>query len=130
MMGKAIVHDDGLAYVSLGTRGEKGVAVIAEADLAMLESLGLSLRWNRHPRTGAVFAPAGKASGSNVLVARVLLDAGKGENVRFKNGDPTDLRRDNLILDKTGYATRRDRDYLTPAQDRRAWGPSVEHVSV
>lgn len=129
-MSKAIVHNDGLAYVPLGTRGQRGVAVISDDDLAMLEKLGLSLRWNRHPRTGAVHAPAGKASGSNVLVARVLMDAGKGQVVRFRNGDPTDLRRDNLILDNDGYATRRDRDYLTPAQDRRQWGPPVEHVTV
>lgn len=115
-----------LALVPLGRFGSKGYAVIESADLIMLEALGLSLAWNRNQLTGTVFAPAVKASGGNVQVARVLLDLGPGQIVRYENGDPTDLRRQNLsVVD--GNAIRRDRVYLTPRSQRRRWGPAIEH---
>jgi len=125
-------EEDGrrIAMVPLGPRGDKGLAVIEDADLEMLFDLGLSMRWNRHSKTGAVFAPAPRASGSNVQVARVLMDCGPGENVSYRNGDPTDLRRENLVVNPEGYATRRDRDFLTPRSERKQWGPEVEHVNV
>lgn len=128
-MAGIIKHRKGLAFVPLGVRGAKGVAVVHDDDLSMLEDLGLSMRWNRHPDTGAVFAPAPRASGGNVLVSRVLVNAGPGQNVTYRNGDPSDLRRENLSV-VSGNATRRDRNYLTPKSDRKAWGPSVEHEQV
>jgi len=115
-----------LALVPLGRWASKGHAVIYTDDLTMLENLGLSLVWNRNSLSGTVFAPAAKASGGNVQVARVLLDLGEGQIVRYLNGDPTDLRRENLsVVD--GNAVRRDRDFLTPKDRRRPWGPPVEH---
>jgi len=115
------------ALVPLGRYGEKGIAVVDEDDLAMLDSLGLSMRWNRNPGTGVVIAPARRSSGSNVQVARVIVDAGPGENIRYRNGDPTDLRRENIEINRFGYAVRRDRDFLTPKESRRQWGPAVSH---
>lgn len=41
-----------VAFVPLGLAGEKGLAVIFEDDLEMMVGLGLSLKWNRHHRTG------------------------------------------------------------------------------
>lgn len=115
-----------LALVPLGRFGNRGYAVIEADDLSTLEALGLSMAWNRNQQTGTVFTPAVKASGGNVQVARVLLDLGPGQIVRYANGDPTDLRRQNLsVVD--GNAIRRDRDFLTPKLERRKWGPSVEH---
>lgn len=127
---RTIIHVDHdgreLALVPLGRWGTKGHAVIYADDLAMLEGLGLSLVWNRNSLSGTVFAPAPRASGGNVQVARVLLDLGEGHIVRYLNGDPTDLRRENLCV-SDGNAIRRDRDFLTPKDRRRAWGPPVEH---
>jgi len=92
-----------VALVPLGRKADRGNAIIDDADLTLLEALGLSLRWNRHSVTGVVFAPAGHGSGGNVQVARVLLDCGPGENVSYLNGDPTvRVRRDdkgNAVLD-------------------------------
>jgi len=129
---RVIVHTidgDGhrVALVPLGRAGEKGTAVVLEDDLALLESLGLSMRWNRNRGTGVVVAPAGGSSGGCVQVSRVLLDLGPGENARYVNGDPTDLRRQNLDINPEGYAIRRDRDYLTPKEKRKAWGPAIRH---
>lgn len=122
-----VTHDgQDLALVPLGRFASKGHAVISADDLAMLEDLGLSLVWNRNALNGCVFAPAARASGGNVQVARVLLDLGEGQMVRYLNGDPTDLRWDNLAIVE-GNAVRRDRDFLTPRDQRRAWGPPVTH---
>ncbi|MHA6690555.1 hypothetical protein [Devosia sp. A449] len=129
-MTRTIQHaGDGneISFVPIGQFASKGVAVIDTEDLLMLEELGLSLAWNRNSRTGYVFAPAARAVGRSVQVARVLLDCGPGENVRYLNGDPTDLRRSNLSVNPEGNATRRDRDFLTPKAERRAWGPKAQH---
>jgi hypothetical protein len=104
--------------------GRGGWAVVNEDDLALLESVGLSLRWTRDISSGAVSAPASASPNRHVSVSRVLLDAGEGEAVRFLNGDPTDLRRENLLL-VDGSGTRRDRDYLSKRP--RKWGSDVQH---
>lgn len=118
-----------VCLVPLGRNGEKGSAIIEETDLTLLvDELGLSLRWNRIAKTGAVVAPAGNASGGNIQASRALLDLGPGENVRYLNSDPTDLRRSNLAVNYDGWATRRDRDFLTPKDRRKKWGPDPEHI--
>lgn len=114
-----------LSLVALGRGGSKGIATIAEEDLALLQELGLSLSWNRMHSTGVVIAPAKKASNSFVQVARVLLDLGPGENVVYLDRDPTNLLRSNLDVNTNGWAIRRDRDFLSP--DTTKWG-KVEHV--
>jgi hypothetical protein len=125
-----IVDQDGnrIALVPLGRQGRFGNAIIGESDLELLDSLGLSLRWNRLAKSGQVVAPCSRASGSCVQVARVLLDLGPGENVSYRNGDHTDLRRSNLAVNPEGYAIRRDRDYLTPKKRRRSSGPGIRHI--
>lgn len=133
-MSRTVIHtlDEAgrkVCLVSLGRNGEKGSAIIEEGDLSfMVNELGLSLRWNRIAKTGAVVAPAGNASGGSIQVSRVLLDLGPGENVRYLNSDPTDLRRENLAINYDGWATRRDRDYLTPKVNRKKWGPELKHI--
>lgn len=131
-VAKVILHTvdgggDKVAFVPLGRNGSKGFAVVDEADLKMLQELGLSLSWNRNPTTGVVVAPAARASGSRVLVSRVILDCGPGQNVRYLDGDPTNLRRSNLEVNPNGYAIRRDRDFITPKGKSQQWG-IIEHV--
>lgn len=120
---------DSVALVSLGPEGRKGYATVDEADLELLVSLGLSLKWNRSPQ-GMIKAPASNASGNSVSVARVLMDAGIGQSVSFRDGDTTNLSRSNLELSQQGQGTRRDRDFLTPASERRAYGPEPIHVYI
>jgi hypothetical protein len=87
-------------------------AVLYLDDFDMMLALGLSPHWQRSP-SGYVVAAAHLASGSHVGVARVMLDAGPGEIVRFLDRNPLNLRSENLKL-VPGWATRRDRDWLTP----------------
>lgn len=118
MSDRTIRHtiDEGgrkVAFVPLGRGGSKGIATIAEEDLALLQELGLSLSWNRMHSTGVVTAPTRKAPNSYVQVSRVLLDVGPGENVRYLDRDPTNLLRSNLEVNPQGWAIRRDRDFLS-----------------
>jgi hypothetical protein len=113
-----------VALVPLGRQGSLGMAVIEEADFELLESLGLSFRWTKLAKSGQVMASCSRASGNSVQVARVLLDLGPGEDVKYLSDDRTDLRRGNLGLNPEGHATRRDRDYLM-TKERRS---RIQHV--
>lgn len=128
-LGRTVTHsmDEAgrkVCLVFLGRGGSKGVAIIEEQDLAFLQELGLSLSWNRMRGTGVVTAPTRKAPNSYVQVSRVLLDVGPGENIRYLDGDPTNLLRSNLEVNPQGWAIRRDRDFLSP--NTKKYGP-VEH---
>ena len=100
-----------IARVPLGPKSEVFAEILHE-DYLFLLKLGVSANWNKLP-LGYVTAAAYKASGGHVMVARVLLDAGAGENVSYKDGNRLNLRRENLSLVKTGIGIRRDRDLLT-----------------
>jgi hypothetical protein len=47
-----------------------------------------------------------------LLVARALLDAGAGQIVRYLDGNPLNLRSENLRLVAGNGAIKRARDYL------------------
>jgi len=104
--GRAIVH------VPLGRSGEKH-AEIWQDDWNFLLKLGTPGNWNCVGQDGHVTVCTPRASGNHLTVARILLNAGPGETVRFLDGVPWNLRRENLRLFKGGWACRRDRDYLS-----------------
>jgi hypothetical protein len=94
-----------------------GEATLYQTDFNALLDLGISLSWNRLPN-GYVVAPAAKAPGNSIQVARVIVDAGPGERLKYVNGDLTDLRSKNLCLLSAKGATRRDRDLIS---DKPRW---------
>lgn len=100
-----------LVRVPLGRSGLK-FAEIWEDDWEFLRKLGNPVNWNCVGDKGHVTVCAPKASGNHIAVGRVLLNAGPGQTVRFLDGNPLNLRRENLRLIKGGWACRRDRDYL------------------
>lgn len=104
--------------IPLGPNGSKGVAHIERDDWMFLLKLGLSPNWYLSP-SGHPTVAAHRAKGGRVTVSRVLLDAGPRQTVRFVDGNPRNLRRENLQLCDNGSATRRDRDFLTPENLRR-----------
>ncbi len=100
-----------------GSKGLKGYAEINKDDWDFLGKLGASTAWNLSAY-GTVIAGAARAPGRNVRIGRVLLDAGPGQIVRYRDGNPLNLRRSNLYLDK-GSALGRDRLWLTPTESKR-----------
>lgn len=100
-------------------------ATIYEDDFKLLMDMGVSPRWSYNASTmGHV-----KVSCNNKLlsIARILVDAGKGQKVQFLNGDRTDLRRDNLVV-ASGAGNQRDRDYLLKSHRFLPNRPQVKHV--
>lgn len=96
-------------WVPLGKSGKS--APIYQEDYEALLGYGVSKTWN-DGLYSYVSAYCPNIPGSRVIVARVLLNAGEGQTVRYLDGDRTNLRRENLILMKDSRAKRRDRDYL------------------
>ena len=74
-----------------------------------LKTLGLSPNWQCNQ--GKYVVASGKGN-TKVSVARVLLDAKPGFEVRFRNNNPLDIRKDNLELVSSRKAIRRDRDLI------------------
>lgn len=111
------LEDGDIVIVPLGRQGSKH-AFIDKADYDYLMKLGLSTAWHESAG-GYVAAVAHRARGNLINVARVLLNAGIGQYVRYVDGDPRNLRRSNLKLLKGGWAIRRDRAYLTPPERQR-----------
>lgn len=102
-----------IVRVPLGKNGSKGYATLYLQDFERLMELGLSTAWNLVGK-GYVTATCSTAPGNSVQVARVLLDAGAYEQVRYCNGDKTDLRTNNILKFFTGAAKRRDAEYVKP----------------
>ena len=100
-----------LVRVPLGRSGKK-FAELWQDDWDFLLKLGASSYWNSVGDHGHGTVCARGATGNHVAIARVLLDAGPGETVRYLDGNKFNLRRENLRLVSSGWACRRDRDYL------------------
>lgn len=95
--------------VSLGRKGSK-TCVIDEASFLELMEMRLSPTWDINPE-GYVMTYSGKASGGKVSPARVLMNAGIGEVVRYRDNDPRNLRRSNLEV-IPGNAIRKDKELV------------------
>ncbi|BCP51751.1 hypothetical protein K32_03680 [Kaistia sp. 32K] len=85
-------------------------AIVSPRDYQGVLDSGLTGAWftngnghgRRYVRTWAPGSP-----GTLALIARVILEAGPGEIIRYANGDSLDLRGSNLMIMR-GRAKRRD----------------------
>jgi hypothetical protein len=102
-----------LIKVPLG-RTDKHCYVYKE-DREFLRRLGLSMNWNVSPQ-GYVTAACSNSSNGYVLVARILMNAGRGQQVKYKDGDALNLRTENLYVTQSKGALRRDRDFVRPGK--------------
>jgi hypothetical protein len=91
-----IIHKikDGQKLVYIPIRGEKDkYCRMLEEDFGALLDFGL------HPlfrfKQGTVFA---RSNYKNIGVARLLANCQAGQNVRYINADPLDLRQQNLLI--------------------------------
>lgn len=105
--------DEGRAFVRvpIGRSGERFAEIWAD-DWEFLRRLGTPGNWNCAGDKGHVTVCAPRASGNHIAVGRILLNAGPGETVRYRDRNPLNLKRENLQLVKGGWSCRRDRDYL------------------
>lgn len=94
--GKSLVH------VPLSRRGEQE-AVIEQDDYQRLISAGVSPNW--HTVGGSVTARTPKGQR---LLGRIILGAEEGQTVRYQDGNPLNLRRDNLYLRYGGFSINSD----------------------
>jgi hypothetical protein len=85
-----------VVYVPLGRSGAKA-AIIWKDDLDQLMSLGIGNRWYTNKDQNYVLC-FGNRPNKRLMVARLLLNAGPGARVQYKDGNPLNLRRDNLTL--------------------------------
>ena len=105
-----------VARVSLG-RDPVLKAEILKEDLDFLIKLGVSSNWTALKVNGQCYVSANASNNppsNKVLVSRALLDAGPGQIVKYVDGNPLNLRRENLRLVSGKGAIKRARDFLRP----------------
>lgn len=100
-----------LALVPLGRSGALFAELWVE-DWDFLIKLGTPGNWTSIGQSGHVGVSSNRASGNKLSVARILKNAGPGETVKFGDGNPHNLRSENLTLVRAGWSCRRDRDLL------------------
>jgi hypothetical protein len=100
------IGPDGYLRVPLGRSGQHE-AIIALDDYQQLIELGVSPNWQRCG--GSVSAVTKKG---NMLVGRILADARAGQRVHYKDGNPLNLRRDNLSVREGGFSVVNNKEAL------------------
>lgn len=101
------------ARVPLGRDGLY-FAELYKEDYDFLCRLGMSPNWACYKNQHLFYVTAAcvNTPSNRVLVARVLVDAGVGEVVRFADGNTLNLRRDNLRLAASAKGKSRARDFI------------------
>jgi hypothetical protein len=88
-----------IAYVPLGKDGKHGEAKISLEDYQWLMEKGISPNWFAQAPKGFVGVYVGYVAKS---IARILLDLPRNLVIKHKDGDLTNLLRDNLEAVKAG----------------------------
>lgn len=78
------------------------VVLVEERDYYLLQIAGWTARWTQRKVTGDNCYPSINHGDKIRPLCRVILDARKGETIRYRNGDRNDLTRGNLILKAKG----------------------------
>jgi hypothetical protein len=97
-----------LVYIQLG-KGDV-TACLWKDDFELLLSLGVSPNWQASNKHYVVCR--GAKDNKKSYVARLLLDCGIGEGVKYVDGNTFNLRRENLVKVADSKACRRDRDFI------------------
>src|SRR5688572_12106119 len=77
-------------------------ALVEERDYHLLRASGWSGRWTARKVTGDNTYPSINHGDKSRPLARVILDARKGETIRYHNGNRNELTRADLILKAKG----------------------------
>jgi hypothetical protein len=119
-------HDTDGRPIAVIPLANGGTAKMLAADWQEWNRLGLPTRWTLNPTGNGhayVRAARTRATGCLFTPARVLLEAGRGQIVRYRDGDTSNLRRDNLYL-ASGPAKRCDA--TIPAAPKRPPSKATE----
>ena len=94
-----------IALVPVGRR-EGRTAEIRADDLSELERQGVSRFWYFKTANGNGYVNAHDPDhlGGNRTIARLLTNAGKGQSVKYRDGNRLNLRRSNFYLVESGNA--------------------------
>lgn len=103
------IGPDGSVHVPLARNGEAEATIDFE-DYQYLVSLGVSPNWQQSGRSVSARTPKG-----NMLVGRILMDAKAGQRVQYKDGNPLNLKRDNLSIRDGGFSVLNNREALEEA---------------
>ena len=87
----------------LGVVLQDGSTAKVEArDYCLLQAAGWTARWTQRKVTGNNYYPSINHGDKIRPLARIILDARKGERISYRNGDRNDLTRGNLSLKAKG----------------------------
>ena len=98
-------------------------AILYQDDFDLLMSLGLDARW----RLNANLVIA--RGNGQIPVARVIADSKKGEKVQYEDGNPLNLRRENLLT-VTGGGKSSARDKLNKRPDILQKKITIDHIHI
>ena len=102
---------DGKHVVFVPLANGKGIARLLPEDFERLTVTGFTMTWSLnssgHVGKSYIRAYQANASGTNVTVARVIARALPRQCIHYRDGDPTNLRADNL-RGQRGHARRDD----------------------
>ena len=115
-----IIHENGICKVPIENFPGK-FATLDEADLEVLLGLGVSMVWKFS--NGNVWSQSGARK---ISVARLIVDAGRGQNVMSIDRNPFNLTRNNLAV-AVGRAQYRTRDQIDHSPHRLRREVILEH---
>lgn len=115
------IDEHGIPCVRMPLASTDLTAILWQIDYERLKRAGLSSYWTAN-RSGAgiPYVRAKWPDMGYMMVARMILEGSEGEVVRYANGDRLDLRRPNLYIATSAYASARTLDKLIEAAKRSA----------
>ena len=78
------------------------IVFVEERDYYLLQAAGWTARWTQRKVTGDNYYPSINHGDKIRSICRIILDARKGETIRYRNSNRNDLTRSNLILKAKG----------------------------
>src|SRR5689334_10295659 len=106
------MNQEKIETVKIPLKGSGQRAELHKQDFDALMALGVSPNWLSTDTTNNQVKTSHR--GKYISIARLIMDAGKSQAVKYLDGDRTNLKRENLTI-IPGAAKSRDRDhYLAP----------------
>ncbi len=114
--------ENGRKIVVVPLSNSKRTVKLYETDYNELVVLGVGLPWKWMQETVYV-----RSNNQNISIARLIVDADKGQRVSYLDGDPTNLTRPNLIRIA---ASSKYRARARIARSFRRNEPQIKHTKV